>query len=74
METGRGVNLGGGAIMLGVAGLLLAGIAYFQSRLTAGLQPAPGPRPTAGEWFRRARRARPTWTYWTSAVAGISCW
>ncbi len=61
----------GWAIISVVAVLNLAGITYFRRPLTQGLEPVSGPRPSAGEWFRRGRQARPSWTYWTSAVMGV---
>ncbi len=51
--------------------LLLGSIVYFQARLTHGLVAATGSRPQAGEWLKRARRSRPSWTYWASVVSGV---
>jgi hypothetical protein len=51
--------------------LLLAVVIYFQRRMIIGLAPAPGPRPSVGEWLRRGRQARARWTYWACVVLGI---
>ena len=53
--------------------LLLAAVIYFQKRMIVGLEPAPGPRPSVGEWLRRGRQARARWTYWACVVLGVLC-
>jgi hypothetical protein len=59
-------------LICGVAfALLLAVLIYFQKRMAMGLEPAPGPRPSAAEWLRRGRQARPRWTYWACVVLGV---
>ncbi|MEI9899470.1 MAG: hypothetical protein WDN31_04275 [Hyphomicrobium sp.] len=49
---------------------ILAGILYSQWQLAAGLQPAPNQVPI-GERLRRARQARPPWTYWYTIGFGL---
>lgn len=61
-----GYLIAGGAFLM-----MLGAIVYFQMRLARGLVTAPGPRPPAGEWLKRARRSRPPWTYWASVVGGV---
>ena len=72
MDSGQVVSLIGWTTLGGIGALLMGAIMYFQSQLKAGLEPVPGPRPSAGEWFRRGRQARATWTYWVSAALGAS--
>lgn len=57
--------------LIGIGAPLLAAMIYYQRRLAVGLEPVAGPRPSAGEWLRRGRRARPAWTYWLNAVVGV---
>ncbi len=66
--SGNDVGLAGWAIS--IAAILFWGIRQYQKPLASGLEPTSGPRVSFGEWFRRGRRARPTWTYWASAVTG----
>lgn len=51
--------------------LLLGLIVFFQSQLTAGLEPASTPPPSMGEFLRRGRLARASWTYWACIVLGL---
>lgn len=55
----------------GLLALLIAGIVYFQSRLAKGLEPVAGPSPSTGEWLRRGRAARASWTYGASIILGV---
>ena len=50
--------------------LLFVILRRYQARLTAGLEPVAGPRPSFGEWMRRARQSRPAWTSWFSVIVG----
>ncbi len=49
---------------------IFAATIYFPYRLTAGLKPV-GERVQFGEWLRRGRQARPTWTYWAMIILGV---
>jgi hypothetical protein len=60
--------ISGGAFVL-----LLVGLFYYQKRLTNGLEPVPGPRPSAGDWLRSGRQSRPRWTYFACLVLGVVC-
>jgi hypothetical protein len=68
-----GAGLWGWLISGGAFVLLLTALFYFQMRLATGLEPAPGPRPSVGEWLRRGREARARWTYWACVVLGVFC-
>jgi hypothetical protein len=70
VESGHVDSLLGWLLVIAIAVLLVGGILFYQSRLADGLEPVPGKQPTTGEWLRRGRQARPTWTYWFSAIAG----
>jgi amino acid transporter len=61
----------GWVVIAGIGGALIAGIIYYQRGLASGLQPVSGPQPSVGEWLRRGRQSRATWTYWFSAVLGL---
>lgn len=61
----------GWAAIVAIVAALFASLIYYQRRLAHGLQPAPGPRPSVGEWLRRGRQSRPTWTYWFGVVVGL---
>jgi hypothetical protein len=71
IDSGQVVSPLGWLLVIATAALLVGGILFYQSRLANGLQPLSGPQPSTGEWFRRGRRARPAWTYWFSAIAGV---
>jgi len=60
----------GWAALSVMALLLFAGLRYVQGRLARGLEPLASARVSRSEWLRRARRARPVWTYWLSIAAG----
>jgi hypothetical protein len=51
--------------------LLLGLIVFFQSQLTAGLEPVSTSPPSMGEFLRRGRAARASWTYWACIVLGL---
>jgi hypothetical protein len=51
--------------------LLLGLIAFFQSRLAAGLEPVSTPPPSMREFLKRGRLARASWTYWVCVVLGL---
>jgi hypothetical protein len=51
--------------------LLLGLIAFFQTKLAAGLEPVSTPPPSVREFLRRGRQARASWTYWVSIVLGL---
>ncbi len=57
--------------LVGIGAPLLFAMIYHQRRLAVGLEPAAGPRPSAREWLRGGRRARPSWTYWFSTIVGL---
>lgn len=61
----------GWAAIIAIGAALFASLIYYQRRLARGLQHAPGPRPSVGEWLRRGRQSRPTWTYRFGVVAGL---
>jgi hypothetical protein len=71
VESGHVASLLGWLLVIAIAVLLVGGILFYQSRLADGLEPVPGKQPTTGEWLRRGRQARPAWTYWFSAIAGV---
>lgn len=60
----------GWVLIAGLAVLLFGAIFYAQSRLTAGLEPVAGPRPSPRQWLRGARAMRPAWTYWLCVIGG----
>jgi uncharacterized membrane protein YfcA len=71
VESSHVGSLLGWLLVIAIAVLLVGGILFYQSRLADGLEPVRGKQPSTGEWLRRGRQARPTWTYWVSAVAGV---
>lgn len=69
IEEARTLPLTG---LLAAAGvLLLALLAFFQSRLAAGLEPVSTPSPSMREFLRRGRAARASWTYWACIMLGL---
>lgn len=70
IEAEGSVSPFGWVAVIAVAGLLLAGMIHYQSRIVIGLQPSADPRPSVATWMRRGRRARATWTCWFNVIVG----
>ncbi len=68
--SGSDVTSTSWAIIVGIGAILFVGMRHYRKPLTVGLEPASGAPVSISEWFRRGRKARPAWTYWTSAVTG----
>ncbi len=73
VDSGSGGELGGGMTLGAVFVALLALIVFLQKRLTSGLAPAQGSRPSTGEWMRRRREQRSNGTHWMLIVIGAIC-